>query len=75
MGLVRDALDRPIEPAAPIAISLSVDQTGNRAAIRSHVAVTGTACPSEPSKDIATTRRENTCCSTALPKAIGRGRL
>lgn len=31
----------------------------------------GTACLSEPSKDIASARRENQCCSTALPKAIG----
>jgi hypothetical protein len=124
-----DALDRVNRAirAAPIALQLSVDQTGNlrsidvpvrndlisallgvladpqspssvidtepgaeailsphrrsrtarafQAAVSSHVAVTGTACLSEPSKDIASARRENQCCSTALPSAIGGWRL
>jgi hypothetical protein len=44
---------------------------GFQATVSSQVAVTGTACLSEPSKDIASTRGENQWYSTALPAAIG----
>jgi hypothetical protein len=39
--------------------------------VGSHVAVTGTASLPEPSKGIASARREDQCCSTALPNTIG----
>jgi len=61
-GRVAEAILSPTGDHAPPAFS------GHTS---SHVAVSGTGWLSDPSKVIASARRENQCCSTALPSAIG----